>query len=409
MKYLSTRQLRLRRRRGVARDQVGAFRIILVEQLAHQNAPLLPPLIQIDQGRGVLRRRQDQLFGLVRFFVFAQPLRARENVAGVAARGGRHLVEQHLGVVEVLDHRRARLGERELVAAQALGLAHAGFDVVQVEALLHAHLVVGAREHVAVQFEHLVLDIGAGVLALPGVAHQRGGAGAVAFGEQRMRHHVAALGGGRRMAGEEGEHGVVGHVIVPQRVLGAAAEQRHVRPIRVGGDEGGVALEARIGVVGAQDHPFGKLAGDRVDDGVLGGIGIRFAALAGGLDHPFELLDIGRRGGGDGGDGEGSGDRADDRLEAGAGGKQRAAQADIDLGIGRQVGAGQRPLARQWDAGGERGRCCRRFGRRLRGRLGRRRGRGIRRQLGCWLGCQSGGRKRLRWNFDGLGHGKAAR
>ena len=53
-----------------------------------------------------------------------------------------------------------------------------------------------------------------------------------------------------------------------------------MRPARIGSDEGGVALERRIGVVGAQDHPFGKLARDRIGDARLGGIGLGFLAFA---------------------------------------------------------------------------------------------------------------------------------
>ena len=49
-------------------------------------------------------------------------------------------------------------------------------------------------------------------------------------------------------------------------------------------DEGGVALEARLGVVGTQDHPFGEQARDRIVDGGFGGIGVGVAAFAGGRD-----------------------------------------------------------------------------------------------------------------------------
>ena len=81
--------------------------------------------------------------------------------------------------------------------------------------------------------------------------------------------------------------------VVPQRVLGAAAEQRGVRPARIGVDEGGVALEAGVGVVGAQDHPFGEFARDRIADARLGGIGVGFLAFARGLDHALDRSDIG--------------------------------------------------------------------------------------------------------------------
>ena len=90
-----------RRRGGVARDAIGGLRVVVVEQLAHQQAPLQPPLVEIDQRGRVLRRGQDQLAGFFRLVVFAQPLHARENIAGVAARGRRHRVEQRLGIVRL--------------------------------------------------------------------------------------------------------------------------------------------------------------------------------------------------------------------------------------------------------------------------------------------------------------------
>ena len=216
----------------------------------------------------ILRRGEDQLAGFFRLVVFAQPLHARENIAGVAARGGRHRVEQRLGIVRLADHRGARAARSQFIAAEPFGCAHAGLDVVGIEALLHARLVVGAGEHVAEHLEHFLLDVGAALVVAPGVAHQRRGAGAVALREQGARQHVAALGGGRLLLGEKGAHRGVVEPVVPQRVLGAAAEQRRMRPARIGVHEGGVALETRIGVVAAQDHPFGELARDRIGDGL---------------------------------------------------------------------------------------------------------------------------------------------
>ena len=137
---------------GVARDVKGGARITVVEQLAHQDAPFLPPLVEIDHRGRVLRHGEDQLAGFFQLVVFAQPLHAREDIAGIAPRARRHGVEQRLGVVQPLDHRRAGPPDRQIVAAEAVGCAHAGLDIVGIEALVHAHLVVGAREHGA---EHL--------------------------------------------------------------------------------------------------------------------------------------------------------------------------------------------------------------------------------------------------------------
>ena len=116
------------------------------------------------------------------------------------------------------------MADRQFVAAEPVGGAHAGFDVVSVEALVHAHFVVGAGEQAAEHCEHLALGVGAAIFVAPGIAHQRRGALAVALREQSARQHVAALGGARLMLGEKGEHSGVIDAIVPQRVLGAPAE-----------------------------------------------------------------------------------------------------------------------------------------------------------------------------------------
>ncbi len=225
-----------------------------------------PPLIEIDQCVRILRHGQDQLAGFFRLVVHAQPLHARENVTGIAARIHRHRVEQRLGVVEPLDHRGAGAADRQIVAAEPARRAHTGFDVAGIEALLHPHLVVGAREQIAEHLEHLALGFGAAFVVTPGVTHQRGRAVAIASGEENAGEHEAALGGARLVAGEESDYRGVVDMVVPQRVLRAAAEQRCVRPGRVAGDERRVTREARIGVVAAQDHPFRELAGDRILD-----------------------------------------------------------------------------------------------------------------------------------------------
>ena len=156
-------------------------------------------------------------------------------------------------------------GERELVAAEPLGGAQAGLGVVGVEAVLHARFVVGRREHVAEHLEHAAFDLGAAILRAPGLAHQRRGAGAVALGEQRARQHVAAL-GGRRLPVRRRRRGPSRRrLVVPQRVLGAAAEQRDVRPGRIGGDEGRVAGVSSASVLSERRMIHSaSLRGDRV-------------------------------------------------------------------------------------------------------------------------------------------------
>ena len=73
-------------RGGIARHAIGGMRVAVVEQLAHQQAAFHPPLIEVDQFFGILRRGEDQLAGLFRLVVQTQPLHTRENIASVALR-----------------------------------------------------------------------------------------------------------------------------------------------------------------------------------------------------------------------------------------------------------------------------------------------------------------------------------
>jgi hypothetical protein len=161
----------LRRRRRLARHAIGGLRVVIVEQLAHQQAAFRPPLVEIDQGRGFLRRGQDQPAGFLRFVAFAQPLHLGENIAGVAARRSRHRVERGLGIAGFLDYRRAGARNHQIVAAKTLGGAHARLDILGIKALLHARLVIGGRKQVAEQFDDFFLDIGAGFVLAPGMPH----------------------------------------------------------------------------------------------------------------------------------------------------------------------------------------------------------------------------------------------
>ena len=131
------------RRRGFSRDAIGRLCVVLVEQLAHQQAPLLPPLVEIDQRLRTFRRAENQLAGFLGLVVLPQPLDvARKCIRGRSALR-RHRIEQRLGVTGLAQDRCARARDRQVIAAKALGGAQASRDVVGIEAVLHANLVVG--------------------------------------------------------------------------------------------------------------------------------------------------------------------------------------------------------------------------------------------------------------------------
>ena len=277
----------------------------------------MPPAIEIAQCGRILRHGEDQLAGFFRLVVFAQPLHAREDVAGIVPCIRRHRVEQRLGIVQPLDHRGAGVRDRKLVAAEPGRGAHAGLDIFGIEALVHARLVIGARQHAAEHREHFVLSVGAAFLVAPGITHQRRGALAVAFGEQRAGQHETALGGARLMVGEKGEHRAFAEIVVRHGVFGAAAEQRRVRPVRISVHEGGVAGKAHVGVVAAQDDPFGEFVGDRIADAGFRGIGVGELAFAGGFDHALDGGHVVGRGGPDRFGDQRSGERPRHRIKSG--------------------------------------------------------------------------------------------
>ena len=145
---------------------------------------------------------------------------------------------------------------------------------------------------------------------------------------------------------EEGEHRGIVELVVPQRVLGAAGEQRHVRPARIGVHEGGVTQEARRGIVAAQNDPFGQLARDRVRNGVFCGVDVVFLALAGKRNHPLELVDVGGRGGSGWRENKRARDRPNDRVEHRAAVEHQTARGHIGRGKGRHLRVGA--LGRLW-------------------------------------------------------------
>ena len=185
------------RRQRIARHHVSGLMFTLVEELACDEAPLGPPLLEIVLLRGAARGGLQQPRGLDRLVVAAQPLRLVEKVSGIAARALRHRIEQRAGVRGLVRDSLARPADQEVGAAEQLRHAHAGVGLVVIEAAIHARLVVGARQHVAEGVHHGTLDgRRAGVLA-PGLAHELRGGGGVALGEQRAGERELALRGHR--------------------------------------------------------------------------------------------------------------------------------------------------------------------------------------------------------------------
>ena len=184
-----------RRRQRVARHHVGGLILFEIEQLAGNEAPLDPPLIEIVLLRGATRGCLQQPCRFDRLVLAAQPLCLVEQVSGVAACALRHGIEQRARIRGFIHHRLACAADQQIGAAEELRHAHAGVRIVVIEPAIHARLVVGARQHLAEGLHDGALHGGrAGVLA-PSLACKLCGGRGVALGEQRTGKRELALRG----------------------------------------------------------------------------------------------------------------------------------------------------------------------------------------------------------------------
>ena len=200
--WLSDAVVVLAGHRRIARDPVGGLGVADVEKLARDEPPLDPPLVGVDGLAVVGGNRQHELRGFGYLVGAAQQLHAAEDVDRVATGIRRHRIEQRLGVGRLLDHRDARLGKRERVAADAVGSAQAAVGVLRVEPHVHAGLVVGVGEQVAEDVERLAFQVAREVVVAPSVAHQALRTGAVALQQKRAGERELALGGERAVLAE---------------------------------------------------------------------------------------------------------------------------------------------------------------------------------------------------------------
>ena len=114
--------------------------------------------------------------------------------------------------------------------------------------------------------------------------------------QQRAGERELALGGDRPVLAEIRAHGRGIEALLPERCLGAAAQEADARPARIVGDEGDIASEVDLVVVAAQDRPLDQLAGDRIADRLLDVARLRRLAFARQRDRFLDGGDIGRRG-----------------------------------------------------------------------------------------------------------------
>ena len=171
-----------RRRRAIG-DLIGHAGIAEIEQLARNEPPLDPPLIEIAEPCRVMRHPDHPLRGFGDLVGAAQPLDAAEHIAGVVPGGFRDGFEQCFGVAGLVDDGGARLGDGKRDGVEMTRSAQPGVVVLGIKPHVHARLVVRGRDEPGEDFACLRFKIGAKRVAAPGIAHRRLRAGTVALRE----------------------------------------------------------------------------------------------------------------------------------------------------------------------------------------------------------------------------------
>ena len=213
------------RRGAAAGHRVSRLEVVEVEQFARDQPALDPPLIEIAEAVGVVRRRQHPLRGFVDLVDAAQILDAAEGIAGIMPAFCRYLLEQRFRLAGFVDDRDTCFGDRRLDRAEVACRAYAGIFVVDIEACVHSRFVVGGRDQAGEHVARLRFDVGRESVLAPGFVHGRLGAGLVAFAEQGARQREAPFGGARRIGSEKLDHRAPVGLLLPQRRFGAAAQR----------------------------------------------------------------------------------------------------------------------------------------------------------------------------------------
>ena len=179
--------------RGIARDQIGGAELVDVDHLARQQPPLDPPFVEIVQASRILRRAHHQLRGLGEFLVATQQLDFRKEIAGIGVQLARHRIDQLLEVAALAVGGNARLGQRDMSGAEALGGPHPGRLVLgAVEQGVHPRLVVARGQECAEHVQRIAFGVFRHRIVAPGLAHQPLGIAAVETGDSFSNHDQIA-------------------------------------------------------------------------------------------------------------------------------------------------------------------------------------------------------------------------
>ena len=218
--------------------RVSGLRISLVEKLARDDAPLLPPGVAVDDLLDVARRIAQQRAGFSEFFVVTQLVHTSVKQSGIVLHRRRQRSRQ------LIDAGDARAGEQRDVLAGELGAAQRERILSGVEQTIGAELVIGRRQKLAELLIEDRIEPLSDILVAPGVARQRRRRFEISLASDRPRQGIFAKAGERLVFRKPGQHGLVGVTLGDERLLAATAQPVAGGPIRVSRKEFGDAPES---------------------------------------------------------------------------------------------------------------------------------------------------------------------
>src|SRR4029077_20156140 len=132
---------------------------------------------------------------------------------------------------------------RNLSVADAFCRTHSGAKILSADAPVHTSHIVGSGENVMESVEHAGLYIGRQFRRPPHCANFACSAVAIALPHQHACERKSAKRAARSLA-DKAAHRCAVMLLLPQLGLGASAQKWQAGPIRIGSQEGDVALKS---------------------------------------------------------------------------------------------------------------------------------------------------------------------
>lgn len=224
-------------------EAIGQRDVAVLQRMAHQQLALAPPGLRPYE---VLGRVIENVDGAVVHLLAAAPAHALEQQAGIILELARHPGHQPVGIAGHVRQGQPRLGDDAVTGIDPGQHALGGVVVTLPDQTVEPLHLVLAADVAAVLLQHALFVEGTELAGDPDLSDLLGGACGVAVGETRVRLPQAAERRRRREALEPERQLLVADG--GDRLLGALAQGRLARPIRVLGDESGDVGEADVGI-----------------------------------------------------------------------------------------------------------------------------------------------------------------